>query len=195
MKIDPRSISGPWKAGYSLALHTLSADFLGHNEQGHPKFDTVRSEVGEALYQLKYQGDAASVRRLAKVAADFVAQKGFPIDIVVPLPPSKKRAVQPVAAIAEEVARQLKVAYDSKSLRKVKETPELKSLTELEDRKEALKGAFVASPTSVKGRAVLLFDDLYRSGASMQEATRTLLESGGAAAVYALALTRTRKNR
>ena len=195
MEIDPLPMSGPWKAGYSLAQHTLSAEFLGYNEQGYPKFDTVRSEIGERLYQLKYQGDSSAVQELAAAAAEFVANRKLPVDAVVPLPPSRKRAVQPVVAIAEAVAKRLNVAYDSQALRKIKETPELKSLVELEERKAALVGAFAASREFFQGRVVLLFDDLFRSGASMQEATRSILDGGGAKAVYALALTRTRTHR
>ena len=194
MEIDLASITGPWKSGYTLALHTVKSEFLGDDEQGRPRFDTTRSAVGEALYRLKYQSSAKAAAKLARVSAEFVLKKGFPVDLVVALPPSKKRLVQPVALIAEEVAKRLKVPYDSKGLRKVKDTPELKSLTDLKERKKALKGAYVPS-AAVKGKTILLFDDLYRSGASMQEAARTLLEAGEAAAVYALALTRTRTNR
>lgn len=195
MKTDPRTIAGPWKAGFTLDAHTVSSEFLGYNEQGYPKYDTVRSEIGERLYKLKYQNDASAISQLARVAADFIAAKRLPIEVVVPLPPSKKRIVQPVAAISEAVAKRLDIAYDSKALRKIKETPELKSMTELEVRKAALAGAFAASPSALQGKVVLLFDDLYRSGASMQEATQAILTSGGAKAVYALALTRTRTNR
>lgn len=194
MDIDPSSIAGPSKAGYALALHTVRSEFLGYNEQGHAKYDTTRSAVGEALYRLKYQGQTSSATKLAKAAADFVSAKGFSVELVVALPPSKKRTVQPVALIAEEIAKRLRVPYDSKGLRKVKETPELKSLTELKEREKALKGAYVPS-ASVKGKTVLLFDDLYRSGESMQEAARTLVGAGEATAVYVLALTRTRINR
>jgi competence protein ComFC len=192
MKIDPQRIEGPWKLGYSLALHTISSEFLGYNEQGHPKFDTVRSEVGEQLYQLKYQGNTKAAATLSSAAAEFVAKKALPVDLVVALPPSKKRAMQPVASIADGLAKKLRVEYDPNGLWKVKETPELKSLTELPERRKALKGAFAAGP--VMGRTVLLVDDLFRSGASMEEATQTLL-AAGAKAVYVLALTRTRSNR
>ena len=192
MQIDPRRIAGPWKAGYTLAEHTVSSEFLGYNEQGHPKFDTVRSDIGEQVYRLKYQGDTRAVPKLARVAAGFVTSKALPIDLVVALPPSKKRAVQPVSAIAEQLANTLKVPYDPKGLRKVQDTPELKALAELDERRKALAGAFAAG--DVAGRNVLLFDDLYRSGASMEEAAATLL-AAGAKAVYALALTRTRSNR
>ncbi len=194
MKTQPLAISGPWKKGFSLDVHTVSSEFLGHDVNGVPKFDTMRSEIGEALYRCKYQHDIKAVFGLADVAARFVREQKFPIDLVVPLPPSKARAVQPVAAIAKEIATMLGIPYASKGLRKIKETPELKSMSDLPDREAALAGAFSSSPEIVKGKTVLLFDDLYRSGVSMKEAARTLLGAGEASAVYALALTRTRKN-
>jgi competence protein ComFC len=39
---------------------------------------------------------------------------------------------------------------------------------------------------------VLLFDDLYRSGETLAEATRTLQEQGRVQRVYVLTVTRTR---
>jgi predicted amidophosphoribosyltransferase len=45
----------------------------------------------------------------------------------------------------------------------------------------------------LKGKGVLLVDDLYRSGATANAVTLALL-SGGAARVYFLAATRTRSN-
>lgn len=194
MKISPRAIAGPWKAGFTLDEHTVRSDFLGYNEQEHAVYDTVRSEVGELVYRLKYQGDQSAVPPLARVVAEFISSKDLPIDVVVPLPPSKQRSVQPVRSIAASVAKRLDIAYDSRALRKVRESPELKSMTELKDRRAALAGAFIASAEALKGKSVLLLDDLYRSGASMEEAARAIRKSG-AKAVYALALTRTRTNR
>ncbi|HKT09107.1 MAG TPA: phosphoribosyltransferase family protein [Gemmatimonadaceae bacterium] len=67
-------------------------------------------------------------------------------------------------------------------------------MNELKDRRAALAGAFTASAEARQGKSVLLLDDLYRSGASMEEAARAIRKSG-AKAVYALALTRTRTKR
>lgn len=44
----------------------------------------------------------------------------------------------------------------------------------------------------MEGRKVLLFDDLFRSGATMNSITAALLEKGQASEVFALTLTRTR---
>jgi phosphoribosylpyrophosphate synthetase len=45
---------------------------------------------------------------------------------------------------------------------------------------------------SLKGKNVLLFDDLYRSGATFNAITRVLYEKGMVNKVYILALTKTR---
>ena len=195
MQIDPRQIRGPWKSGYTLAAHTHSAEFIGYNEQGHAQFNTVRSEVGEAVYRLKYQGQQGAAADLAEAACDFLVAKGHSFDAVVPVPPSKIRKVQPVYAITELIAHRLGIQYLQKGLRKTKDTPELKSLTDVEARKAALAEAFSASRGLLQGKIVLLVDDLYRSGASMEAATAAILNEGGAATVYALALTRTRTHR
>ena len=58
-----------------------------------------------------------------------------------------------------------------------------------------LEGAFRADSTVLAGQSVLLFDDLYRSGATMNAVAKALSEEGQAASVHALALTRTRRHR
>jgi len=59
------------------------------------------------VYRLKYQSDQSTVPRLARVVAEFIVSKKLLIDVVVPLPPSKQRRVQPVRSIAESVANDL----------------------------------------------------------------------------------------
>lgn len=191
-KIDPMRITGPWDAGFTLDAHTLSAEFLGYDLDGRAQFDTVRSELGEMLYRLKYRGDRAASIPLAAVAAEFIRARRLPVDVIVPVPPSKVRPFQPLLAIASGLANELGVGYDARSLRKVKETAELKSVMEMAEREAALRGAFDVHEHALAGRRVLLLDDLYRSGASMGEAARTLRSGGRIASLVVLALTRTR---
>lgn len=195
MEINAARIKGPWNVGYTLDVHTVSSTFLGYNAAGYPQFDSTRSEIGELLYQLKYSGDKGAVKKLASVAAEFVRSKELVIDMVVPLPPSKKRSVQPVVLIARELASQLQIDFGDGVLRKIKETPELKSMEDIDERRNALSEAFEADSRELEGRRILLLDDLYRSGASMSAAASTLVDGGRAAYVATLALTRTRTNR
>jgi predicted amidophosphoribosyltransferase len=54
---------------------------------------------------------------------------------------------------------------------------------------EALKDAFTASPEQAAGKTLLLFDDLYGSGATVGHIVEVLKNQGGAKAVYLLTLT------
>jgi competence protein ComFC len=78
-------------------------------------------------------------------------------------------------------------------VRKTKKTPGLKNIHDAEQRRELLDGAFDVDASQVKGKGVLLIDDLYRSGATANAVTVALL-AAGAARVYFLAATRTRSN-
>jgi predicted amidophosphoribosyltransferase len=82
----------------------------------------------------------------------------------------------------------------SSCLKKTKDTSELKDVFDLGKRSELLQDAFAVDAAKAKGKRILLFDDLYRSGATATAITRVLKEQGGAAAVYLLTLTRTRRN-
>lgn len=54
-------ITGNWAKGFALGLHTLSSKYLGEDEFGHKHFDTIRTEIGELVYQLKYKKDNSVV--------------------------------------------------------------------------------------------------------------------------------------
>lgn len=66
MKVNIKQLKGVWMLGYSLDKHTTSSTFIGHNEYGHKQFNTVRPEISEALFQLKYRDDYSKVPLIAK---------------------------------------------------------------------------------------------------------------------------------
>lgn len=165
---------------------------IGYNEFGHPEFDTVRSELGELVYRLKYKVDRTVLPSIVEVVAGFVRAWKIHPEMVVPVPPSKiSRAFQPVIEIASELAKSLGIALDTTSLKKAKTTPQMKDIGDFAARSAALEAVFT-SDRSFATRQVLLVDDLFQSGATMNIAARTLRQQGLADRVYALAITRTR---
>lgn len=62
----------------------------------------------------------------------------------------------------------------------------------VDERLRFLEGAHTVKASVVRGQKVLLFDDLYRSRATMNAIAAVLYDEGTATDVYALALTRTR---
>lgn len=194
MTLHPQSIDGPWKAGIVLDWHTVESRLAGEDGHGHPIFDTTRSEIGELLYQFKYRANQAALASLLRLALGRLSTARGRFQLVVPIPPSNP-ARTVTRQIAEGLAAGLGAPCSLTALRKVKATEELKQVTDPARRKELLSGALSAEPREMRGKSVLLVDDLYRSGATLEAATEAAYAQGGAAAVYAFAVTRTRVHR
>jgi predicted amidophosphoribosyltransferase len=194
IKVNPRKISGSWRDGYALDFHTISSTYVGDNEFGHPQFETERSEAGELLFRLKNRRDQSGVADIVAAAADFVQRWKPGIDIIVPVPPSTQRTVQPVILLAEGLGKVIGIPV-ANCVQLTRETGQLKNVVDFEERARKLDGLHAVDPNVVKGKRVLAFDDLYRSGATMNAVTNVLMGQGQAAYVTALTITQTRSNR
>jgi competence protein ComFC len=199
IKLNPKKLSGIWFEGYALDYHTLSSTFLGYDEFGHQVFETARPEIGELLYKLKYKSDKSILSDIIEATISFLEQAWKIVDIldgIIPIPPSNiRRITQPVIEIADGISAKLKIPLYKDILEKIRETPELKNIYEFDKRLELLQDSFSASSDLIRGKNILLFDDLFRSGATLNAATTILYEKGLAARVYVLTLTRTRSLR
>lgn len=188
-KINPRKIDGPWVDGRVLDLHSTGSEFLGYDEFGHEQFDTHRTDVGELLYRLKYRSDTAALVEIGDIVERFIRSWRISFDIIVPAPSTRARRVQPLHQIADETAKRPVVKAVSK---KASGAAELKNLREYHERDEVLKGALTVDARAIAGKRILLVDDLIRSGATLS-AVASALNAAGAAAVFAFALTKTRR--
>ena len=191
LDIHPKAVKGSWDNGYVLDVHTISSTMIGYNEFGHPEFDTQRSPLGELIYRLKYKADKSVVPTIVGALVQFIRKSGIQADVLVCVPPSKQRLYQPVAEIASELGKSLGIPFDSTSLRKVKTTPQMKDIGDFSERAAALKTAFVVNK-NFDGKVLLLIDDLFQSGATLNVVATVLKKEGSAKAVHVIALTRTR---
>lgn len=191
MKVNVRQIKGPWNLGYSLDKHTISSIYLYHDEYGHAQFDTTRSEAGEALYQLKYRSDQSQVAVLAKQMVASLRHHFTSTSFVVPMPPSKQRTFQPVIAIARQIASEMGVPCLENLLVKTTHTAQMKDIASREDRVAALCSAFVVNDVLAHGRYdVLVIDDLYDTGSSVEAATIMLRRYRKIRSIFVATVTR-----
>jgi predicted amidophosphoribosyltransferase len=150
--------------------------------------------MGELLYQLKYKQQPDEVAKIVALLDQIQGIETF--DALVPIPPTNKnRAYQPVPLIAEAlgVRRNVPVLAD---LLQNSGTEELKSITDPVARLELLKAAItISGPNRVAGKKVLLIDDLYRSGSTLNVATDIIMSQGKAERVCVLTMTKTRSSR
>ena len=194
MKVSIKKIEGNWDAGYALDKHMLKSVFIGHNEYGHAQFDNTRTEVGEAVYQLKYRQDWAQVEPLARQIADSIVPLLGQIGVVIPVPASKVRARQPVYEVATSLAKRIGVeSFEGvviKTAADASSTP-LKDLATKQEKMESLKGRFEikdAIPSQGPWNA-LVVDDLYDTGASMEAVCSALRTYRKIKGIYVAALT------
>ncbi|MHC1729373.1 MAG: hypothetical protein AB9866_25800 [Syntrophobacteraceae bacterium] len=106
---QPRRIFGNWREGFALDIHTLSSTPIGYNEYGHMQYDTTRSELGELLYRLKFKLDDTVVPEITDAVAKFVKEWKPDVEIMVPVPASTLRALQPVSVLGDSLSRRLNI--------------------------------------------------------------------------------------
>lgn len=191
MKIALRKIGGPWDAGWALDKHIVKSTYLGDDAYGHPTFDTERTEVGKALYLLKYKHQWDQVDGLARAIHAHICPLLPNIGFVVPMPATKPRSRQPVTAVVESLGELLGVHVATDLLVKAPGGKSLKDLDSKAERSEAI-GDSVSVVDRLAGEGpwnVLLVDDLFDTGASMEAACKVLRMYPKVAKIYVAALT------
>jgi len=175
---------------------------------------STRSCIAEFLYILKYKIANSpyygkKLKDIAEEIIDYLAKECYralvelhkegkidinKIDAIIPVPPSKERCIDPVQEIAKKLYQYTEInigKIDTGYLKKTKDTPPLKNIDDLIEREAHLKDAFDVRDDRYKDKSILVFDDIYRSGQTLTEITRTLYNKGNIKEVYVLVLTKT----
>lgn len=193
MEVNVQQINGNWNLGYSLDKHALSSVCTGNNQWGHPEFDTTRSEVGEALFQLKYRGDYNKVSIIGAQMYDSLSGYFLTACLVIPMPPSKIRVRQPVVEIARDLAVRMGVPCYENLLVKTISTPQMKDIGSRDEKVDTLIEAFSINDQLGNGLFdILIVDDLFDTGSSLEAATTVLRGYNKIRNIYVATVTRKR---
>ncbi|VAX21996.1 Competence protein F homolog, phosphoribosyltransferase domain; protein YhgH required for utilization of DNA as sole source of carbon and energy [hydrothermal vent metagenome] len=137
--------------------------------------------VREMIHEFKYQGAPGLARPLAKLGEDKLAPwlAGYPGAVIIPVPLYRlklfSRGYNPPYLLALHFARMagLEVA-EGNLLRRIRNTRPQFGL-KADERIKNVKGAFkVVNRDDVKGRTVIVFDDVYTTGATMDACCKAL---------------------
>ena len=175
----PQQLDGPWATGWALGFHSR---FAGAAWQ--------RTDVGELAYRLKYQADRSAIEPLVERALALIQshRELADADALVPMPPSTPRELDPVQSWAEGLGQALGKPILS-ALVKQRRTQPQKEMHTMAQKRDNVSGAYRVR-AEARGRRLLVLDDLYDSGATLQEVTRALTQAG-ALRVSVLTMTRT----
>ncbi len=151
-----------------------------------------KGALRRAVHQLKYRHARGLAEPLGGLLAGYWQEHPWPVDLIVPVPlhPSRmrRRGYNQAALLAYELGRRVGLPMDEDALQRVRSTPPQMRLDAVERRRN-VAGAFRCRDGRVRGRRVLLVDDVCTTGATL-EACADGLRAGGAEAVWALTLAR-----
>ena len=160
-------------------------------ERCYPVF-SYEGTVRDSIYEFKYKNQ----REYAAFYCECILKRygselrGLLIDGIVPVPvhshKKRVRGYNQAELIARELGKRLGISvYGNYIVRSTDTNPQ----KELDDRERMknLKNAFKIGENSVKLNTVLLVDDIYTSGATMEACTSTLLH-GGVNSVYCVSV-------
>ncbi len=187
---------------FSETGHTHKSCFGGPNRKAPTRLICTYSYEGKIRDCIKFSKYGArqflSLRKLCREAV-AVSKEMWGIlqgDFCVPIPSSPKklayRGFNQANMIAEEVSRQFGVPLDKGVLGRTRNTEAQHTQSE-EARKVNVKGSFgVIDEDSVRGRKILIVDDICTTGATFLESAKVLYEAG-AADVQCFALSKREK--
>ena len=159
----------------------------------------------EVLLDHKYNGKGYMAAKFGDILYDRISCEDIRPDVIIPVPISegrlKKRGYNQSALMARQLSKRWGVPMDESILVRKKETTLLRSLNPA-DRRLVLSGAFAVrgrgkdfdekssgmhDDPRLTGKSVLLIDDIYTTGATVDTCSSVLM-AAGADKVYVLTL-------
>ncbi|MBI4484314.1 MAG: ComF family protein [Acidobacteria bacterium] len=157
-------------------------------------FAVYENPFRDIIHCFKFRGRRNLAAPLAcRLQSVYEREPALASDVVVPLPLHRRRlrerGYNQSLLLAKPLARRLDLALEPDGLKRIRSTVPQSGLL-MEARRDNIRGAFVVPrPARLRGKTILLVDDVFTTGATLNEAARTLLESG-AGEVKSLTLAR-----
>lgn len=192
-KICPRCITKlkiieePWciKCGKALLQETALCRDCERQEHYFERGRSLYEYRSAALsiYRFKYGGR----REYASLYASHIRRFLGPFiesvrpDMLIPIPLHRKRyrkrGYNQAEILAKEISSEMNIPVCKGAMRRIKNTSVMKMLAPSE-RRDNIKNAFIISRNSVKLKTIIIIDDIYTTGATIDEAARALKEAG-----------------
>ena len=147
----------------------------------------------QAVHQFKYKNLRAAAEPLAELLWSYLKDNPVEGDILVPVPlygkRLRERGYNQSALLARELSRLSGLPLETNCLTRSRYSSPQAKAASAGERRQNVCGAFTCRNTNLKGKRVILIDDVATSGATL-DACAAALKDGGAAFVWGLTLAR-----
>ena len=145
--------------------------------EGVDFFGIYEGLIEYAIYELKFEKNLPVAKFIGREIGRHLRSSAMKnrVDVITFVPVSEERKRERGYDQCEEILKATGIKFES-LLEKTFET-ERQATLEFSKRRENVKGCFRVN-RNVKGKRVLLFDDVFTTGATANEAAKTLKEAG-----------------
>lgn len=144
---------------------------------------SYEGKIKRLIYNYKYSNQSYMYKLFGKLMTQSILSHDFEyVDLVVPVPIHKnrliKRGYNQAELLAKYIGKELDISVDTTSLQRQTETDAQNKLNK-SDRAKNIEGVFIISEKSqFIQKKILLIDDIYTTGSTADECSKTLLECG-----------------
>lgn len=174
--------------------------FCGRCLRGEFNFLKARSVayydglLRDMLHKFKYNGKLSLGRVLSRLMSENYPKDMEEVELIVTVPlhvsKLRKREFNQSVILASGLTRKLGVPLDPFVMVKLRETRPQVEVSDEGERRRNVKGVFsVVNPVAINRKSLLLVDDIFTTGSTVNECARVLLQ-GGASKVQVLTLLR-----
>lgn len=168
-----------------LAPVPADAEVCGRCLKNNPAYDRLvacasyQGILRNSLHRYKFGSRSDLHASFAQMMCSQILSFGCTdFDAVVPVPLSeerlRERGFNQSELLAKDIAKRFHVPCVSNALKKCRNTKRQSELHENQRSKNVLGAFALSSPDAVRGKKVLLVDDIFTTGATMREAAKTL---------------------
>ena len=177
----------PEESGSEFREYCMDCAKRAHAYESGMAVFQYSDELRESIYRFKYYNQRTYAEFYGKAMAHYKKQiQDFGIQILIPVPISRKRRIargyNQAELMAQALGRELNLPVNKNCLVREKNTLPQKELNE-QERRNNLKNAFKISENVIKYKKVLLVDDIYTTGSTV-DACAVVLKQAGAEKVY-----------
>ena len=190
------------KEKYVSEIENLSPEYIENeisraNETNNPKFKALFQYkdkiIRKAIWEIKYRNNRKIAEKFCRPFYEFIIEElsdeiafeNFNNPLLIPIPSGKEtikkrgfNQCELLVKILTELDNNQNFQSETKAIFKIKETIHQSETKNKSKRLKNLEGCFSADPQKVRGKCIILIDDVITTGATMKEVSKTLKEAG-----------------
>ncbi len=153
-----------------------------------------RDEIARCIKELKFENCRYFAKHLAKFMADTYIENNFDCDVIVPVPMHinrlKERGFNHSELLAYHLSEFVQIPLDTQSLVKCVNTKTQVKLNYEQRQKNLINSFKVVNRKAIKGKNVLVVDDVFTTGSTMDNCAKAL-KSAGANKIFCISIAHT----